>query len=543
MEKINKVNKIKKVIFVTGGTCSSVGKGILLASIGKLLTAMDFSIKILKIDPYLNQDAGTMNPNEHGEVWVTEDGKETDVDGGTYFRFINNIEDKTYLITAGHILQNVFKKERSGFYQGETIRFNPHMLNEIEEVILENSEEVDFILVEIGGTVGETELLPFLNIIKKLQNNDGYHVFHTNVAMTLNLPHNNEVKLKPIEILYNDLPYGIKVDLQFVRTSRSLTDKEIEKIRNYSFVKNIFSLESSQSIYEVPAQLQSKGVAEILLKHFNINNVDATKINLDDFAKILNVKNNPDAKIIKCAIIGKYPRNMDNYKSVDEALLHGASHLGVKIKVDLFNLKSESSELAAYDVVVVSGGFGVNLTEEMMAHIRYLRQNNIPTLLICFGLQLALIDIAKNLLKIADATSLEFTDRGSHIICLVDEKHNPKTHNLGGTLRVGVFPVHLDKTSVVYETYKKYNRVANEVIKEKFRHRYWINKNYREHFEKYGVKFSFKDTGNNGDLFGFELDGHIHKYFVGVQFHPELTSTIANPHPLFIELIKKSMGA
>lgn len=536
------MNKIKKVIFVTGATCSSVGKGIVLASLGKLLTAMNFSIKILKIDPYLNQDAGTMNPQEHGEVWVTEDGKETDVDGGTYYRFINNIEDKTYLVTAGNILQNVFKKERAGLYQGETIRFNPHMLNEIEEIILENSEEVDFILVEIGGTIGETELLPFLNIIKKLQNSENYKVFHTNVAMAINLPHNNEIKLKPIEIFYNDLPYGIKVDLQFVRTTRTLTEKEIQKIRNYSFVKNILSLENFSSIYEVPEKLQEKGIPEILLEHFSINNIDSSKIDLGDFKKILNVKNNPNAKIIKCVIIGKYPRIMDNYKSIDEALLHGASHLGVKIQVDLFDLKSNSSELMKYDVAVVSGGFGINLTEEMITHIRYLRQNNIPTVLICFGLQLALIDIAKNLLKIPDATSLEFHDNGSHIICLVDEKHNPKTHNFGGTLRVGVFPVHLDKTSIVYETYKKYKPINNDIIKEKFRHRYWINKNFRKHFEKYGVKFSFTDIKHQEDLFGFELDTNIHKYFVGVQFHPELTSSITTPHPLFVELINKAIN-
>jgi CTP synthase len=527
----------KKVIFVTGGTCSSVGKGVVLASIGKLLTTMNFSIKILKIDPYLNEDAGTMNPQEHGEVWVTNDGKETDVDGGTYYRFINNIEDKTYLVTAGYILQNVFKKERSGAYQGETIRFNPHMLNEIEEIILENSDDVDFILVEIGGTIGETELLPFLNIIKKFQNDDKYHVFHTNVAMAINLPHNNEVKLKPVEIFYNDLPYGIKVDLQFVRTTRTLTEKEIQKIRNYSFVKNILSLENFSSIYEVPGKLQEKNVPDILLQHFNIKDVDTSKINLTDFKKILNIKNDENAKVVKCGIIGKYPRNMENYKSIDEALLHAGTHLGVKIQVELFDLKLEAQELKKYDVVVVSGGFGVNLTEEMMTHIRYLRENNIPTLLICFGLQLALIDMAKHLLKIPDATSLEFHDNGCHIICLVDEKHNPKTHNFGGTLRVGMFPVHIDENSIVYESYKKHHRVKNATIKEKFRHRYWINKNFREHFEKSGVKFSFTDVNNNGDLFGFELQSHIHKYFVGVQFHPELTSHIGNPHPLFCQLI------
>jgi CTP synthase len=536
------MNKIKKVIFVTGATCSSVGKGIVLASLGKLLDSMGFSIKILKIDPYLNQDAGTMNPSEHGEVWVTKDGKETDVDGGTYFRFINNIEDKTHLVTAGNILQNVFNKERAGFYQGETIRFNPHMLNEINDIIIENTDNVDFVLVEIGGTIGETELLPFLDIIKKLQNTDGYHVFHTNVAMAINLPHNNEIKLKPIEIFYNDLPYGIKVDLQFIRTNTPLNEKQIQKIRNYSFVKNILSLENFSSIYEVPGQLQNKKIPEIILEHFNIKDVNPAEINLGDFNKILTVKNNPNAKVLKCTIIGKYQRNIDNYKSIDEALLHGASHLGVKVTVDLFDLKSDSKELLKYDLVVVSGGFGVNLTEEMMGHIRFLRQNNIPTLLICFGLQLALIDIAKNLLKISDATSLEFHESGTHIICLVDEKHNPKSHNFGGTLRVGIFPLELNSNSIVYKTYEKYNRVNKQIIKEKFRHRYWINKNYRQHFEKCGVNFSFTDMNKNGDLFGFELDAHIHKYFVGVQFHPELTSSITNPHPLFLELINKSIN-
>lgn len=536
------MNKVKKVIFVTGATCSSVGKGIVLASLGKLLTAMNFSIKILKIDPYLNQDAGTMNPNEHGEVWVTYDGKETDVDGGTYFRFINNIEDQTTITTAGTIIQNVFKKERSGFYQGETIRFNPHILNEIEENILHNSHNIDFILVEIGGTIGETELLPFLNVIKKFQNDSKYEVLHANVAMAVNLSHSNEIKLKPVEIFYNDLPYGIKVDLQFVRTNRPLTEKEIQKIRNYSFVENILSLENFSSIYEMPEKLQEKKIPEILLNHFKIKDVDPTKINLKDFRKVLNIKNNENAKIIKCAIIGKYPKNIENYRSIDEALLHGATYLNVKIQVELFDLKAPSEELSVYDVVVVSGGFGINLTEEIMNHIRYLRQNNIPTLLICFGLQLALIDIGKNLLKISDATSLEFNDSGSHIICLVDEKHNPKTHNFGGTLRVGVFQVHLNENSIVYNTYGKLNRINNYIIREKFRHRYWINKNFRKHFEQYGIKFTFTDVNNQEDLFGFELDSKIHKYFVGVQFHPELTSSISTPHPLFVELINKSLN-
>jgi CTP synthase len=532
-----------KILFVTGSICSSVGKGVILGSVGKLLTSLGFSIKIIKIDPYLNQDAGTMNPQEHGEVWVTEKGKETDLDAGTYFRFINEDESNIEVYTAGEILQKIFNNERSGVYLGETVRLNIHMVNEIESIIINNNQDKDFILVEIGGTLGEIELMPFINTIKKFQHNTSLKVFHINVGKTLNLTHNNEMKLKPLELFYNSLPYGIKVDLQLIRANRYLNEKEVNKISNYSFVKNIITVINAGTIYEIPNLLYENKVLDIILDYFNINNINRNNLELGDINKIIKIRNDKNAKVIKCCIIGKYQRNIDNYKSIDEALLHAASHFDCKIEVDLFDLLEDSCKLSQYDCVVVSGGFGKNLTEEIMKHIEYLRTNNIPTLLICFGLQLALIEIAKNLLKIQDATSLEFGDDGSHVICLVDEKHNPKKQNFGGTLRVGMFPVYLKKESIVYKSYKEYKRVEeNQIIKEKFRHRYWINKNFAKQYEKCGINFTFTGEKNHDDLFGFELDSNMHKYFVGVQFHPELTSNIYNPHPLYIELIKKSLN-
>jgi CTP synthase len=531
-----------KILFVTGSICSSVGKGVILGSIGKLLTSLGFSIKIIKIDPYLNQDAGTMNPQEHGEVWVTEDGKETDLDSGTYFRFINENESNVNVYTAGEILQRIFNNERSGVYLGETVRLNTHMVNEIEAIIKNNNDNKDFILVEIGGTVGETELIPFLNTIKKFQHNKELEVLHINVGKSLYLDHNNEMKLKPLELFYGNLPYGVKVDIQLVRANRKLTDKEVAKINSYSFVDNIITVVNTESIYEIPGLLYENKVLDKILEHFKINHIHKDNLQLGEINRILKIKNNQNAQVIKCCIIGKYQKNIDNYKSIDEALLHACSYFDCKVTVDLFDLLDDSSKLSNYDCVVVSGGFGVNLTEEMINHIGYLRRNNIPTLLICFGLQLALIEIARNILNIADATSLEFSESGSHIICLVDEKHNPKTQNFGGTLRVGIFPIYLNKSSIVYDVYNKYKRIdENQIIKEKFRHRYWINKNFAKKFEQYGVHFSFTGVKNHDDLFGFELESSVHKYFVGIQFHPELTSNIYKPHPLFIELVRKSL--
>lgn len=526
-----------KIIFVTGSICSSVGKGVIVGSIGKLLSSLNFNIKIIKIDPYLNQDAGAMNPQEHGEVWVTKDGKETDVDGGTYFRFTNIDETNINIYTAGEILQNVFNKERAGKFSGETVRFNIHMVNEIEYLIKNNNNDKDFILVEIGGTLGETELIPFINTIKKLQNDSNMEILHINVGKSLNLSHNNELKLKPLELFYNSLPYGIKIDIQFIRANRELNEKEINKIYSYSFVKNIISIINTESIYEIPKLLYNKQLLNIIFNHFKMSN-NFTQLKLGPIEKIIEVKNNPNAKIIKCCIIGKYQRNIDNYKSIDEALLHAATYWNCKIVVDLFDLKDDSKKLANYDCVIVSGGFGINFTEEIMQHIQYLRNNNIPTLLVCFGLQLALIEFARNVIKISDATSLEFSEKGSHIICLVDEKYNPKTHNFGGTLRVGIFPVTLNKDSIMYNTYKQYNLIENNMIYEKFRHRYWINYNYTNDFIKHGINFTFQGKNNN-ELFGFELSEH--KFFVGVQFHPELTSSIYKPHPLYLTLIEKTI--
>lgn len=533
------VNQKKKIIFVTGGSCSSVGKGVVIASIGKLLEALGFSIRIIKIDPYLNEDAGTMNPNEHGEVWVTKSGKETDLDGGTYFRFLNN-EDHHILYTSGNILKHMFEKERQGFYQGENVRINPHFVNEIKSLIIDHSES-DISLVEIGGTIGEDELIPYLQTIINMQHDENIEIMHINVALAITLQHTNETKVKPIENLYRLLPYGIKIDLQIIRVGQPLTEKAIQKIQNYSFVKNIIGLERAESVYEIPLLLQQQKVHEMIINHFNLIPIK-NNITLEHFEKIIKVQKDNKATVLKGLIISKYGNNMEVYKSIDEAILHAATHLEVKATVDIFDINSPSDDIKNYDFVVFSGGFGVNSSDKLMEHLRFVRQNNIPTLAICFGLQLSLIEIARNLLQIPNATSTEFNEEGTPIICLVDEKHNPKIHNFGGTLRVGVFNVYLNPTSNLYKEYKQLERIdGNNVIKEKFRHRYWINKNFRKQFETHGIHFSMTNTGSKEDLFGFELDSNIHTFFVGTQFHPELSSNIYVPHPIFICLIRSAL--
>jgi CTP synthase len=296
----------KKILFITGGTCSSVGKGVILASIGRLLEGFNFKIKIIKIDPYFNQDAGTMNPQEHGEVWVTKNGQETDTDGGTYFRFLSSGDDHNHvLLTAGNIFKNVFEKERSGSYAGETVRLNPHIINEIKNYII-NDEVYDVILVEIGGTIGEMELYPFLMCIKDLQHDKGLQIMHINVSLSLQLIHNQETKLKPIENIFNMLPYGLTVDMIIIRTRNPLTDKEIHKIKQYSYVDNIISLEHTESIYEIPILLQEKNIHNMIIEHFKIEPRDKNIV-LDYFYKKLKSKNDPDPiiKIINALIIFK----------------------------------------------------------------------------------------------------------------------------------------------------------------------------------------------------------------------------------------------
>lgn len=528
--------KNKNIIFITGSTCSSVGKGTILASIGKLLELIDLNMAIVKIDPYLNQDAGTMNPNEHGEVWVTKKGQETDLDGGTYFRFLNKSEDNHLLITAGNIYQEVFKKERKGFYNGETVRINPHITNEIIEKILNIKE--DMVLVEIGGTIGELELEPFLIVIKKLQNNSQVKVMHIHISPSFELLTNKDIKLKPIENAFNLFSYGIKIDLCIIRSSRNLTLKEKEKIYNYSFVSNVIDLIYTSSIYEIPLILYEKNLHKIIYKYFFQEDYKK-ELDLEVFKNLLEIKNNQIIPIIKVLIIGKYVSKIDNYKSIDEALLHAATYLKKKFQLFFFDLKEPSEKIKDYDVVIVAGGFGINYTEEIISHIRYIRQNNIPVLLICFGLQLALIEMGRNLLKISDATSVEFQENGTPIICLVDESHNPITNNFGGTLRTGEFPVYLNKTSFLNHFYDETKRIKNQIFLEKFRHRYWINKNFKEKFEKIGVHFSITGVNKFNELFGFELDENMHQFFVGVQFHPELSSSLYTPHPLFISLLSK----
>ena len=532
-----------RYIFVTGGVVSSLGKGLSSASLAYLLKSQGYKVRLRKMDPYLNVDPGTMSPFQHGEVFVTEDGAETDLDLGHYERFTNVSCKKTDNITTGKIYSDVIKKERKGLYQGKTVQVIPHITNRIKEFIKNDITKEDFVICEIGGTVGDIESLPFLEAIRQFSNEEGFKKsLFIHLTLVPYLKSSDEIKTKPTQHSVKELrSIGIQPNIIICRCERNIEISQRRKISQFCNVSidNVIETVDVKTIYEAPISFYNEKLDKQVLKFFNLS--PRKKVNLNPWKKITKIISN-NKKSVDIAIIGKYVNLKDAYKSLDEALTHGGINNNVKvnlIRIESDNLKIENTkkELKNISGVLIPGGFGKRGTEGKISAIKFARLNNIPFLGICFGMQMAVIEFARNVLKIKNAGSTEFNKTCFPVIGLMHEwikdgKLLKGTRDeLGGTMRLGSYVANLRQNSIIKDIYK------SSVINERHRHRYEVNISLMSKFENKGMIFS----GLSPDKKLPEIiELKKHKWFIGVQFHPEFKSRPLFPHPLFSSFIKAS---
>jgi CTP synthase len=530
-----------KYIFITGGVISSLGKGLAAASLAALLKLHGYSTRIRKLDPYLNVDPGTMNPLEHGEVFVTEDGNETDLDLGHYERFTGVDAQIGDNITAGKIYNNLLEKERRGDYLGKTVQIIPHVTDLIKEFIVNNTSDVDFVLCEIGGTVGDIEAQPFLESIRQLGYKLGRNqTLYIHATLVPYIKASKELKTKPTQHSVKELrSIGIQPNIILCRADREVPKKERDKIALFCNVEEecVISAPDVPTIYQAPITYRQFGLDTEVLKHFNLphdRNIDLS-IWQNIVDRVLHPKNE-----VTIALVGKYIKLKDAYKSVIESLTHAGIANNVKVKIKWINSRTLGKDniqekLSEVEAIIVPGGFGIDGTEGMIAAIEYARVNKIPFLGICFGMQMAIIEASRNILNLKDAASTEFGETTEPVIGLMTEwikddvKKTGDDTNLGGTMRLGSYPCHITKNSLLHKIYG----VSN--INERHRHRYEVNINYKDRLEKAGIKFSgMSPDGRLPEM--IELENH--PWFVAVQFHPELKSRPFAPHPLFTHFVK-----
>lgn len=525
---------MKKYIFVTGGVVSGLGKGITAASLGRLLKSRGLKVTAQKLDPYINVDPGTMSPYQHGEVYVTEDGAETDLDLGHYERFIDENLNKFSNLTTGKVYWNVLNKERKGEYLGETIQVIPHITNEIKKFIYSVGEKsgADVVITEIGGTVGDIESQPFLEAIRQISIEVGHeNCLFIHVTLIPYISGSGEYKSKPSQHSVKELrSLGINPDILIARCSTSITESIREKISLFCNIKPDCVIENidTPSLYYIPAMLEKSNFSDIVCRELSISagKSDMTKWN----EMIDRIKNR--TKEVTIALVGKYVALHDAYLSVAEALQHGGFETATKV-----NIKWVDSELVTeYTVgnllsdcqgILVPGGFGYRGVEGKIAAITYARENNIPFLGICLGMQAAVIEFARNVLKIQNANSSEFSDTSSAVIDLMSEQKNQTEK--GGTMRLGAYPCKIKENSMMHKSYKCLE------VSERHRHRYEFNNKYRADFEKHGMVIS--GVSPNGVLVeAVELP--CNDFFVAVQYHPEFKSRPNHAHPLFREFVR-----
>ena len=534
-----------RYIFITGGVASSLGKGIASAGLGALLQARGYSVKLRKLDPYLNVDPGTMSPFQHGEVFVTEDGTETDLDLGHYERFTDvnsSVEDN---ITTGQIYNKVIERERRGDYLGGTVQIIPHVTDQIKEFILNNNKNIDFCLCEIGGTVGDIEGLPFFEAIRQLGNElpDNKTCF-VHLTLVPYIAAAGEIKTKPTQHSVKELrSIGIQPDVLLCRSEKRIDKSDIKKIAVFCNVseKSVIQATDVKTIYEIPKIYTQNGFDTEVLASMNIKK--PKKINLRKWNKVVHSVNNPRGQV-NIGVIGKYVGLKDAYKSLSEALTHGGIANDISVKIhwidsEKIKTKKDTKLLKSMSGILIPGGFGKRGSEGKILAINYARTNKIPFFGICFGMQLAVIEAARNLAKIDNANSSELSNTKNPVIGLMTEweKNDKKflrdsNSEYGGTMRLGSYPAILNKKSLSYKIYK------TKKINERHRHRYEVNINYKEKLEQIGLNFS-----------GISPDGLLpeiveiknHPWFIGVQFHPELKSRPFDPHPLFSSFIKASI--
>jgi CTP synthase len=527
--------KQTKYIFTTGGVLSSLGKGIASASLGLLLKQRGFSVTIIKMDPYINVDPGTMNPFQHGEVFVTDDGAETDLDLGHYERFLDCSLSKHNNHTAGQVYYEVISRERQGKYLGKTVQVIPHITDEIKERILYFDGEYDFVLVEIGGTVGDIESLPFLEAQRQLTYELGQsRCLSIHLTYVPYIKAAGELKTKPtqhsVKIL---MEYGIKPNILLCRTEQKLGKEVQQKIALFCSVDigSVFEVIDVETIYEVPLLFAKRGLTDKIL---DIMNIKAQSIDVKDWVKFVKKIKSPRNRV-KIGLIGKYTKLEDSYKSIIEAFIHAGSINNAKIELELINSEQINDDtvdelLDDIDGVLVGPGFGKRGIEGKIRAIQYVRENKIPFFGICLGMQCAVIEFSRNVMGWKDANSAEFEKTEHNVIDLMEEQID--IEDKGGTMRLGAYPAIVDKDTHTYKAYK------SEEISERHRHRYEFNNKFRDELVDKGIVIS----GLSPDKKLVEIiEIADHPWFVGVQFHPELKSRAVTGHPLFISFIKSAL--
>ncbi len=530
-----------RFIFITGGVVSSLGKGLASAALGALLQARGYTVRLRKLDPYLNIDPGTMSPYQHGEVFVTDDGAETDLDLGHYERFTGRPAMRDDNITTGRIYQEIILKERRGDYLGATVQVIPHVTNEIKEFILRGNEGFDFVLVEIGGTVGDIEGLPFLEAIRQLGNElPRGHAIYVHLTLMPYIPSAGELKTKPTQHSVKELrSIGIQPQIILCRTDREIAREERRKIALFCNVRESAVIEARDvgSVYDVPRAYHAAGLDQEVLAAFGIE--PAPKPDMSRWNTITEQIHNPEGEVT-IAIVGKYTGMKDAYKSLIEALAHGGMANRVKVRLDwieseVFEDSDPAPRLEYVDGILVPGGFGQRGSEGKILAARFARERKVPYFGICFGMQMAVVEAARSLAGLADANSSEFGPTKNPVVGLMTEwmrdnelQVRAAEGDLGGTMRLGAYPAHLHPGSKIAGIY------AATEISERHRHRYEVNMTYREQLEDKGLVFA----GLSPDgLLPETIELANHPWFIGVQFHPELKSRPFEPHPLFASFI------
>jgi CTP synthase len=523
---------MSKFIFITGGVVSSLGKGLSSAAIGHLLESRGMTITFLKLDPYINVDPGTMNPYQHGEVYVTDDGAETDLDLGHYERFTTVQLSRENNCTTGRIYESVIQKERKGEYLGATVQVVPHITDEIKQTIMNVAHDVDVVIVEIGGTVGDIESLPFLEAIRQMPYDVGReNVLYIHLTLVPYIPTAGELKTKPTQHSVNKLrEIGIQPHILLCRTDRYLPPNVKDKMALFCNVDkdSVITAKDVESIYEVPIVLRKEGLDELIVRFLRL---ETGPPNLRDWDELVQKIKRPRHEVT-IALVGKYVQSRESYKSLSESLVHGGlrDETSIKIQwVESGELEKIGPErlLADVDGVLIPGGFGIRGIEGKVETIRYVREKNIPFLGICLGMQCAVIEIARNLAGLEKANSAEFNPETPHaVIDLLPEQRS--IQNKGGTMRLGAFPCKLVSETLASTAYEK------SEIQERHRHRYEFNNDYLEALTSKGLIVSGRSP--DGKLVEIiELQGH--PWFVGTQFHPEFHSRLCSPHPLFTAFI------
>ena len=533
-----------KLIFVTGGVVSSLGKGIVTASLASLLRARGIKLKIRKLDPYLNVDPGTMSPYQHGEVYVTDDGYETDLDLGHYERFTDIKCSKNDSISSGKIYSTILSKERKGEYLGSTVQVIPHVTEEIKNSIKKSTNKDDVIICEIGGTVGDIESLPFLEAIRQFKNERQLDTLLIHLTLLPYIETSGEIKTKPTQHSVKELlNAGIQPDIIVCRSNKKIKNEEIQKISLFCNVPTNAVIPSYDvgSIYQVPSLLSKSKLDDLVIKSLNIKSTKKKDLSKWTNFEVLESRAKEELNIF---IIGKYVHLKDSYKSLYEAIYHAGVHNKANVKIkwidsETINKKNVGELLSKAAGILIPGGFGNRGISGKIEAIRHARENQIPFLGICLGMQLSIIEFTKNVLKMKNSGSSEFGKHKNNVISLMTEwsKKNQKVkrtkeNDLGATMRLGTYPCYIKEKSLASKVYKK------KLIHERHRHRYEVNPKYRSSIEKKGLVFS----GFSKDKKLLEIiENKNHKWFLGVQFHPELKSKPFKPHPIFFSFIKNSL--